>query len=48
MEAPCELDPQLEIPFHETSVEAMFAPPDLKDFIIPPSLGQLSQNKKKS
>ena len=24
----------------------MFAPPDLKDFIIPPSLGQLSQNKK--
>ena len=39
IEAPCELDPQLEIPFHETSVEAMFAPPDLKDFIIPPSLG---------
>ena len=46
IEAPCELDPQLEIPFHETSVEAMFAPPDLKDFSGPPSLGQLSQNKK--
>ena len=46
IEAPCELDPQLEIPFHETSVAAMFAPPDLKDFSVPPSLGQLSQNKK--
>ena len=46
IEAPCELDPQLEIPFSETSVEPMFAPPDLKDFSVPPSLGQLSQNKK--
>ena len=46
IEAPCELDNQLEIPFHETSVEAMFAPSDLKDFSVPPSLGQLSQNKK--
>ena len=46
IEAPCELDPQLEIPFHETSVEAMFAPPDLKDFNVPPSLGQLSQTSK--
>ena len=24
----------------------MFAPPDLKDFCIPPSLGQLSKSKK--
>ena len=31
--SPIELDPELEIPFHETSVEAMFSPPDFSSFL---------------
>ena len=32
LEPGVDLDPNLEIPFSETSVEAMFRPPELKDF----------------
>ena len=40
-----DLDPELEIPFHETSVEAMFTPPDIKDFSLPPTLQQYTKNQ---
>ena len=40
LEPGVDLDPNLEIPFSETSVEAMFRPPELKDFFLPPFLGE--------
>ena len=45
LEAAPEMDPALEIPFHETSVEAMFTPPDIKDFSLPPTLQQYTKNQ---
>ena len=38
LEPGVDLDPNLEIPFLETSVESMFRPPELKDFSLPPTL----------
>ena len=40
-----EVDPNMEIPLSETSVEAMFKPPDMKDFTLPPTLSQHLQGK---
>ena len=40
-----EIDPNMEIPFHETSVEAMFRPPDENDFILPPTLSEHVKGK---
>ena len=45
LEAAPEMDPALEIPFHETSVEAMFTPPEMKDFTLPPTLQQYTKNQ---
>ena len=45
LESGVDLDPNLEIPFSETSVEAMFRPPQLKDFSLPPTLGEYVQGK---
>ena len=40
-----EIDPNMEIPLHETSVEAMFRAPELKDFTLPPTLSQHLEGK---
>ena len=40
-----ELDPNIEIPLHDTSVEAMFRPPEMADFILPPTLKEYTKNK---
>ena len=40
-----EVDPIMEIPVSETSVDAMFKPPDMKDFTFPPTLSQHLQGK---
>ena len=40
-----EVDPNMEIPLSETSVEAMFQPPDMKDFTLPPTLSQHLQGQ---
>ena len=45
VELPQEVDPNMEIPISETSVEAMFQPPDMKDFTLPPTLSQHLQGK---
>ena len=36
MEAALEIDPNMEIPLHETSVDAMFRAPEMKDFFSTP------------
>ena len=45
LEPGVDLDPNLEIPFSETSVEAMFRPPELQDFSLPPTLGEYVKGK---
>ena len=40
-----EVDPNMEIPLSETSVEAMFQPPDMKDFTLPQTLSETLQGK---
>ena len=45
VELPPEVDPNMEIPFIETSVEAMFRPPELKDFSVPKTLSQHLEGK---
>ena len=45
LEPGVDLDPNLEIPFSETSVEAMFRSPELKDFSSPPTLGEYVKGK---
>ena len=45
LEPGAELDPNLEIPFSETSVEAMFRPPEIQDFALPPTLGEYVKGK---
>ena len=40
-----EVDPNMELPLHETSVEAMFRPPDEADFNLPPTLGEQVKGK---
>ena len=40
-----EVDPNMELPLHETSVEAMFRPPELADFTLPPTLGEQVKGK---
>ena len=45
LEPGVDLDSNLEIPFSETSVEAMFRPPELKDFSLPPTLGEYAKGK---
>ena len=40
-----EIDPNMEVPLHETSVEAMFRAPELKDFTLPPTLSQHLEGK---
>ena len=40
-----EVDPNMEIPLSETSVEAMFQPPDMKDFTLPKTLSETLQGK---
>ena len=39
------LDPHLEAPLEESSVESMFRSPMKEDFIIPPTLGETLKNK---
>ena len=46
LEPGVELDPNLEIPFSETSVQAMFRPPELTDFSLPPTLSEYAKGKK--
>ena len=38
METAPEVDSNMEIPLHETSVDAMFRAPEMKDFSLPPTL----------
>ena len=45
LEPGVDLDPNLEIPFSETSVEAMFRPPEMQDFSLPPTLGEYVKGK---
>ena len=40
------MDPDLEVPFHDTSVDAMFVPPELTDFTLPPTLEQYAKGQK--
>ena len=40
-----QIDPNMELPLHETSVEAMFRPPDENDFILPPTLSEYVKGK---
>ena len=40
-----EVDPNMELPLHETSVEAMFRPPEITDFTLPPTLGEQVKGK---
>ena len=39
------LDPELEPPLEESSIEAMFRPPVQEDFIVPPTLGEAVKGK---
>ena len=45
METAPEVDPNMEIPLHETSVDAMFRAPELKDFSLPPTLSESLKGK---
>ena len=39
------LDPESDVPLHDVSVEAMFRPPHINDFILPPTLGEVNKGK---
>ena len=45
METAPEIDPNMEIPLHETSVDAMFRAPEMKDFSLPPTLSESLKGK---
>ena len=45
LESAPEVDPNMEIPLHETSVDAMFRAPELKDFSLPPTLSETLKGK---
>ena len=45
METTPEIDPNMEIPLHETSVDAMFRAPEMKDFSLPPTLSESLKEK---
>ena len=45
IESAPEVDPNMEIPLHETSVDAMFRAPELKDFSLPPTLSESLKGK---
>ena len=40
-----EIDPNMDIPLHETSVEALFRPPEMSDFELPPALSEHVRGK---
>ena len=40
-----DYDPNIDVPLHDTSVEAMYRPPELKDFILPPSLEEYKRDQ---
>ena len=39
------MDPELEPPLEESSIEAMFRPPVQENFIVPPTLGDAVKGK---
>ena len=45
METAPEIDLNMEIPLHETSVDAMFRAPEMKDFSLPPTLSESLKGK---
>ena len=40
-----EQDPETDVPIHDISVEAMFRPPQLADFVLPPTLSEVNKGK---
>ena len=45
METAPEVDPNMEIPLHETSLDAMFRAPEMKDFSLLPTLNESLKGK---